>query len=108
MLVSVGQSSARCARPTNAATCIVLIPFDRLVSDLDLLQSVSFSYVFSPSPRRNPRDVRTILIQLCLVRIMIIDEAHNIKNPVATRTLAMKSIKAECRFAMTGASHVIP
>lgn len=33
---------------------------------------------------------------------MIIDEAHNIKNHKAKRTVAMKEIKADCRFAMTG------
>lgn len=33
---------------------------------------------------------------------MIIDEAHTIKNPKARRTVAMKKIQADCRFAMTG------
>ena len=39
-------------------------------------------------------------------RVMIIDEAHTIKNPKARRTVAMKKIQADCRFALTGKMRV--
>lgn len=35
-------------------------------------------------------------------RCMIIDEAQYIKNPDALKTIAVKKIKADCKFALTG------
>ncbi|KAJ9114953.1 hypothetical protein QFC20_001328 [Naganishia adeliensis] len=61
----------------NGFLDVVLISFDQLVSNIASFQSTSFS-------------------------VMIIDEAHTIKNPDATRSREMKTITAECRFAMTG------
>ncbi|KAJ9120583.1 hypothetical protein QFC22_002512 [Naganishia vaughanmartiniae] len=51
----------------NGFLDLVLVPFDRLVGDIDVLKTLKFS----------------------------------IKNATAARTIAMKSISAECRFAMT-------